>query len=88
MNGFNCTFNDLRHTFATMMIAKGTDIRTVSDWLEKMKACFDVDMDGVFGKMEPKREEPPASGIAGLTFTVEQLELMLAEARRREKGAA
>lgn len=110
MNGFNCTFNDLRHTFATMMIAKGTDIRTVSDWLghaspsmtldvyadvapeakrdslEKMKACFDVDMDGVFGELGPKREEPPASGIAGLTFTVEQLELMLAEARRREKA--
>ena len=111
MNGFSCTFNDLRHTFATMMIAKGTDIRTVADWLghaspsmtldvyadvapeakrdslDKMKACFDVDMDGVFGDLGPKRDEPPASGVAGLTFTVEQLELMLAEARRREKGA-
>ena len=30
MNGFKCTFNDLRHTFATMMIGKGTDIRTVA----------------------------------------------------------
>ena len=32
--------------------------------------------------------EPPASGVVGLAFTVEQLELMLAEARRREKGVA
>jgi len=31
---------------------------------------------------------PPASGVVGLAFTVEQLELMLAEARRREKGVA
>ena len=89
MNGFNCTFNDLRHTFATMMIAQGTDIRTVADWLghaspsmtldvyadvapeakrdslDKMKACFDVDMDGVFGDLDPKRDEPPASSVAG-----------------------
>ena len=28
----------------------------------------------------------PPSGVRGLVFTVEQLELMLAEARRREKG--
>jgi len=111
MNGFNCTFNDLRHTFATMMIAKGTDIRTVADWLghaspsvtldvyadvapeakrdslTKVKACFDVDMDFLFGSEEPRERPLPASGIAGLTFTVEQLELMLAEARKREKDA-
>ncbi len=57
------------------------------DSLEKMKACLDLDMDGVFGELGPKRDEQPASGVAGLTFTVEQLELMLAEAGRREKGA-
>lgn len=109
MNGFDCTFNDLRHTFATMMIAKGTDIRTVADWLghekpsitldiyadvapeakrdslDKMKACFDLDMDGFFGEPEPEKGAVPASGVSGLFFTVAQLEMMLAEARKREK---
>ena len=33
MNGFRCTFHDLRHTFATMMIAAGTDVRTVASHL-------------------------------------------------------
>ena len=33
MNGFKCTFHDLRHTFATMMIANGTDVRTVASYL-------------------------------------------------------
>ena len=33
MNGFDCTFHDLRHTFATMMIASGTDVRTVASYL-------------------------------------------------------
>ena len=33
MNGFRCTFQDLRHTFATMMIAAGTDVRTVASHL-------------------------------------------------------
>lgn len=33
MNDFDCTFHDLRHTFATMMIANGTDVRTVASYL-------------------------------------------------------
>ena len=33
MNGFDCTPHDLRHTFATFMIAGGADVRTVSDYL-------------------------------------------------------
>jgi hypothetical protein len=33
MNGFDCTFHDLRHTFATMMISGGTDVRTVASYL-------------------------------------------------------
>ncbi len=33
MNGFSCTFHDLRHTFATMMIAADTDVRTVASYL-------------------------------------------------------
>lgn len=33
MNGFNCTFHDLRHTFATYMIAAGVDVVTVASYL-------------------------------------------------------
>lgn len=33
MHGFECTFHDLRHTFATMMIASGCDVRTVASYL-------------------------------------------------------
>ena len=51
-----------------------------------MKACFDLDMVGVFGEPETDSHAVPTSGVRGLTFTVEQLELMLAEARRREKS--
>ena len=41
-----------------------------------------------FGAPDADPRALPASGVRGLTFTVEQLELMLAEARRREKVAA
>ncbi len=104
MNGFESTFHDLRHTFATMMIAGGTDVRTVASYLGhsnvamtlntyaevdpdakkaalgKVDEAFDIDLEGVF-----KEPEPPAFT---LEFTVEQLEGMLAEARRREWGVA
>ncbi|MBR0404301.1 MAG: site-specific integrase [Eggerthellaceae bacterium] len=104
MNGFKCTFHDLRHTFASMMIAGGTDVRTVASYLGhsnvamtlntyaevdpdakraavgKVDDAFDIDLEGIF-----KEPEPPA---LALEFTVEQLELMLAEARRREEGTA
>ena len=98
MNGFEMTFHDLRHTFATMMIAGGTDVRTVASYLghsnvamtlntyaevdpdakraavSKVDEAFDIDLEGVF-----KEPEPPAFT---LEFTVEQLERMLAEAKR------
>ncbi len=53
-----------------------------------MKACFDLDMDGMFGEPETDPHALPTSGVHGLVFTVEQLELMLAEARKREKDIA
>lgn len=33
MNGFNCKFLDLRHTFATFMIASGVDVSTVASYM-------------------------------------------------------
>ena len=104
MNGFETTFHDLRHTFATMMIAGGTDVRTVASYLghsnvamtlntyaevdpdakraavDKVGEAFDIDLDGMFAEAE----EPALT----LTFTVEQLRAMLAEAERREAADA
>ena len=101
MNAFECTFHDLRHTFATMMIAGGTDVRTVASYLghsnvaltlntyaevdpeakraavDKINEAFDLDLNGAFAK----KDEPSAFTMS---FTVEQLEVMLAEAKRKE----
>ena len=101
MNGFDLTFHDLRHTFATMMIAGGTDVRTVASYLGhsnvamtlntyaevdpdakraavgKIGEAFDADLDGIFAE---ELEEPAFT----MSFTVEQLRAMLAEAERRE----
>lgn len=48
--------------------------------LGKVDEAFDIDLEGAF-------KEPEAPAFT-LEFTVEQLEGMLAEARRREKGVA
>ncbi len=106
MNGFSCTFHDLRHTFATMMIATGTDVRTVASYLghasvsmtlniyadvdpdakkaavSKVQDCFDMDFDM---EDEPAPATPPAPG---LSFTVEQLEAMLVQAKARQAAVA
>ena len=103
MNGFEMTFHDLRHTFASMMIASGTDVRTVASYLghsnlamtlntyaevdpdaklaavDKIGEGFDMDLDIAYAR----KPETPAFT---LSFTVEQLEGMLAEARKRESG--
>ncbi len=52
--------------------------------VDKVQDCFDADMSSFFG------DEPdlPAQGLPapGITFTVEQLEAMLAQARNQQKG--
>lgn len=107
MNGFNCTFHDLRHTFATMMIAAGTDVRTVASYLghssvsmtlniyadvdpdaklnavEKIMDSFDMDMDSFFGD-DPLSAPAPQPQVPGITFTIEQLEALLAQAKRSQ----
>ena len=108
MNGFKCTFHDLRHTFATMMIAGGCDVRTAASYLghasasmapdacadvgpevkraavSKVEESFDLDMSSP-ALWEPQTAQPAAEP-EGLTFSVAQLEAMLAEAKRREAG--
>jgi len=109
MNGFNCTFHDLRHTFATMMIAGGTDVRTVASYLGhssvsmtlntyadvdpdaklqavgKIEDSFDIDMVGICSG-NPLSAPAPQPQVPGVTFTVEQLEAMLAQAKRVEEA--
>lgn len=51
MNGFNCSFGDLRHTFATMMIAEGVDVRTVSSYLGHASPSMTLD---VYADVDPE----------------------------------
>ena len=50
---------------------------------DKIEESFDIDLTSVFGNIGAKPDPQPGA----LTFTVEQLELMLAEARRLEREA-
>lgn len=108
MNCFECTFHDLRHTFATMMIAGGTDVRTVASYLghsnvavtlntyaevdpeakraavSKVSEAFDID-DTLFDESRPYGA--PAQPGINISFTVEQLEAMLAQAKRSQGTA-
>ena len=112
INGFRCIFHDLRHTFATMMIAAGTDVRTVASYLghasvsmtlniyadvdpdakkaavSKVNDCFDVDMTAASPIECDLFGNEPAPQPQDLTFTVDQLEAMLAQARAQQAGAA
>ena len=44
MDGFKCTFHGLRHTFATMMIANGCDVRTVASYLGHASVSMTLDI--------------------------------------------
>ena len=60
MNGFECTFHDLRHTFATMMIANGTDVRTVSSYLGHASPSMTLD---VYADVDPDAKRAAVSKI-------------------------
>lgn len=51
MNGFECTFHDLRHTFATYMIGNGTDVRTVASYLGHSSASMTLD---IYADVDPE----------------------------------
>lgn len=108
MNGFKCTFHDLRHTFVTMMRSGGTDVQTVASYLghasvsmtlnvyadvdpeakraavSKVDDAFDMDMmSSLFGEEFTAARQEPA-----FTFSVEQLEAMLAQAKATQAECA
>jgi len=51
--------------------------------VSKVQDCFDMDMDAVFGDTSGQAQPQAAPGI---TFTVEQLEAMLAQAKAQQNG--
>ena len=44
MNGFECRFHDIRHTFATMMIANDCDVRSVASYLGHASVSMTLDI--------------------------------------------
>ena len=61
MNGFNCTFHDLRHTFATMMIASGTDVRTVASYLGHANVAMTLN---TYADVDPDAKRSAVSKVA------------------------
>lgn len=62
MNGFDCTLHDLRHTFATYMIAEGADVRTVSDYLGHANPSMTLD---IYADVDPEAKRSAVKYIEG-----------------------
>ena len=62
MNGFECTLHDLRHTFATFMIAEGADVRTVSAYLGHANASMTLD---IYADVDPEAKMQAVKYIEG-----------------------
>ncbi|WP_130810703.1 site-specific integrase [Olsenella sp. Marseille-P4559] len=60
MNGFRCTFHDLRHTFATMMIAAGTDVRTVASYLGHASVSMTLN---IYADVDPDAKKAAVSKV-------------------------
>ena len=81
MNGFECRLHDLRHTFASYMIASGADVRTVSDYLGHASPSMTLD---IYADVDPEAKRQAVKYIEGAfddTMSVFQRE---AEKRRAE----
>ena len=61
MNGFSCTFHDLRHTFATMMIAGGCDVRTVASYLGHASVSMTQD---IYADVDPDAKRAAVDKVA------------------------
>ena len=60
MNGFKCTFHGLRHTFATMMIAGGCDVRTVASYLGHASVSMTLD---IYADVDPEAKRAAVSKV-------------------------
>lgn len=99
-NGFqNIQFHDLRHTFASMLIADSVDVRTVASYLGHTNVAMTLN---TYAEVDPEAKRAAVGRIQAAfdieesevfklpsaspepQYTVAQLEAMLAEARKRE----
>lgn len=62
MNGFDCTFHDLRHTFATFLIGSGTDVRTVAGYLGHSSVTMTLE---TYADVDPEAKFSAVSKIEG-----------------------
>ena len=60
-NGFECTFNDLRHTFATMMIGQGVDVRTVASYLGHANVAMTLN---TYADVDPEAKRAAVGSVA------------------------
>jgi hypothetical protein len=60
MNGFDCTFHDLHHTFATMMIGNGCDVRTVASYLGHASVSMTLD---IYADVDPDAKMAAVSEV-------------------------
>ena len=60
MNGFDCSFHDLRHTFATMLIAEGVDVRTVASYLGHASVSMTLD---IYADVDPDAKKAAVGKI-------------------------
>ena len=61
INGFRCIFHDLRHTFATMMIAAGTDVRTVASHLGHASISMTLN---IYADVDPDAKKAVVSKVS------------------------
>ena len=89
MNGFECRFHDLRHTFATMMIANGCDVRTVASYLGHASVSMTLD---IYADVDPDAKMAAIDKVLE-SFDVESSFLdgfidWKVPAKEREEGSA
>ena len=60
MNNFDCSFHDLRHTFATMLIAEGVDVRTVASYLGHASVSMTLD---IYADVDPDAKKAAVGKI-------------------------
>ena len=61
VNGLSCAFHDLRHTFATMMIAGGCDVRTVASYLGHASVSMTLD---IYADVDPDAKRAAVDKVA------------------------
>lgn len=60
MNKFDCTFHDLRQTFATMMIGNGCDVRTVASYLGHSSVSMTLN---IYSDVDPEAKKASVAKV-------------------------